>query len=118
VFGKALKSLPTELQSAIKTQYRDFLLERGNSIDALNRNPATVSTDFSIGPTSNISRNGGLKRPAVEDNSFGYTKQARFDGPVQPQQQQSYGTYPRQQSYAGSDYYSQLQQQQQQPWQS
>lgn len=118
MFDKALKSLPTELQSSVKTQYRDFLLERGSSIVALNRNPLPVSTEFRIDYTSNTTSNAGLKRPATEDGTYGFTKQARFDGPAQPQQQQAYGAYPQQQPYGSGDYYGQQSHQQQQPWQS
>lgn len=123
VFDRALKSLPSESQSTIKTQYRDFLLERGNSVAALNRNPLTVSTEFSVDSASSTANNVGLKRPATEDGAYAFTKQARFDGAAQPRQP-AYGAYPQQQPYGSGEYYSQQpqqpqqQKQQQQPWQS
>lgn len=109
VFETAQQSLPKESQTIINTQYRDYLLERGTSIVKLNRNPLTVSTDFTSNPSKPAENN--LKRPAEDTASYGYAKQARVDN---PQQQQNYN-YSQ---YGGGDYYNQQGQQQQQPWQS
>jgi hypothetical protein len=98
---KAQTHLKIESQKEINAKYREYLLERGKSIHALNRNPSYVSTEFS---TTEPSTN--LKRPA-EDPSYPYAKQARFEQPYgyaypqqgQPQQQQ--------QPYPTGGYYGQ-----------
>lgn len=81
-------------------------MERGKSIQMLNRNPVKASTSFDV-------ESPNLKRPAEADASaYPYAKQARVETPAQqPQQQQAYGyAYPQgqtQQSYGGSAYYGQ-----------
>lgn len=118
VIQKARNHLNKDAQKEINAKYREYLLERGSSIHALNRNPLTVSTEFNT--ESNEAATSSLKRPADEDANYPYGKQPRYDAAA-PTQQQPYGyAYPQQQQaqaqpYGGSDYYGQ--QPQQQPWQ-
>lgn len=119
VFEKARNHLNKDSQKEINVKFREFLLERGNSVYTLNRNPVSVSTDF---PPE---KQASLKRVAEEPptpTAYPYAKQTRFEAPTQ----QGYGyTYPQQgqtqvqgqaQPYPTNDYYNQ--QPQQQPWQS
>jgi hypothetical protein len=118
VTQKARNHLSKESQKEINAKYREYLLERGDSIHALNRNPLSISTDFTSENEAATSSN--LKRPASEDAGYQYAKQPRYDAAAPVQQQQAYAGYgyPQQgqpQPYAGGDYYGQ--QAQQQPWQ-
>jgi hypothetical protein len=77
VFIKARTNLPAESLDTINTLYRDYILERGDSVTALNRKIASSTTTTTTPIKPNI-----LKRVATDEinsNNNNATKQARFD---------------------------------------
>jgi hypothetical protein len=95
VFENARKSLTTaEAQKIINNRYREYLLERGNNVQLLNKIPFNPSTDL----VSEKTEQSPLKRPLVENDDNSYSKQARYDsystfGQQQQQQQQPQANY-------------------------
>lgn len=76
VFIKARTNLPAESLDTINTLYRDYILERGDSVTALNRKIASSTT------TTTPIKPNILKRVATDEinsNNNNATKQARFD---------------------------------------
>lgn len=113
VFERAIKALHKEVSKDIKRRFKEFLLERGHSIQLINKNHSLTSTEFSLEDTPS------LKRTAPEETNYPYNK-PRFDtpNPINPYggssgQIYSYYNQPTQplpQSGYNNDYY-------QQPWQ-
>ncbi|KAI8885448.1 hypothetical protein K501DRAFT_331910 [Backusella circina FSU 941] len=123
-FEKAREHLPLNAKKEITTRYREYLLERGQTVNLLNRVPSTTISEISSllepspvpPPATAAVDTAGMKRSAPDDNSanYHYSKQARFDNTQQQQQpyfnnsnpQQGGGYGFQQQQPFGNEYYA------------